>query len=106
MLTNNLPGSPPGVEWHDAVVEHMKKGKVAVFLLQEEDERVHHVDDLGDVEHPGHGQRSQCLRGHGVIHGLTPPTVASCHEEAGQKDDIQCYCSNHDTSSLEESPIS
>lgn len=87
LLTNNLPGSPPGVEWHDAVVEHMKKGKVAVFLLQEEDERVHHVDDLGDVEHPGHGQSSQCLRLPGVIHRLTMPAVVSCYEEAEQKCD-------------------
>ena len=66
----------------------MQEGEVAVLFLQEEDEGVHHVDDLGDVEHPGHGQRSQRLRGHGVIHGLTPPAVISCHEEAGQKDAI------------------
>ena len=105
MVGDILPGSPPSVEWHDAVVEHMKKGEVAVFLLQEEDEGVDHVDDLRDVEHPGHSQRSQGLRGSGVIHRLTAPAVVSCHEEAEQKV-IQCSCSNHDTtSSLEESPI-
>ena len=66
----------------------MKKGKVAVFFLQEEDEGIHHVDDLGDVEHPGHSQSSQCLRLPGVIYRLTMPAVLSCYKKAEQKCDL------------------
>ena len=41
------------------MVEHMEKRQMAEFLLENKEEGVKHVNELGDVEDPGHGQGSQ-----------------------------------------------
>ena len=79
------PGAPPRVEGHDAVVEDVEEGEVGVLLLEEEDGRVRHVQDLGGVEHPGHAQRPHRRGGARVVHGLAAPAVVATHVETGEQ---------------------
>ena len=50
----SLPGSPPGLEGHDPMMEDMKEGEVGELLGEEEKDAVHHVEEFGYVEPPGH----------------------------------------------------
>ena len=59
---------------------------MSVLLLQEKYHRVHHVNQLGDVEHPGHVQCSQGIRRIGIFHWLTLPTVVTTHVKTTKSD--------------------
>ena len=41
-----VPGTPPGLQWHDTMVQYMKEGEVTVLLGQHEEHRVQHVHYL------------------------------------------------------------
>ena len=71
------------------MVEDVEEREVGVLLLEEEDGRVRHVQDLGGVEHPGHGQRPHRLGGPRVVHGLAAPAVVATHVETGEHPTVQ-----------------
>lgn len=79
-----LPYSPPGGEWHDAVVNNVEGGEVSPLLSEDKEERVEVVDELGEEIPPGHVRREQPFLGVGVVDGLAQPVVpASQPEVAG-----------------------
>ena len=57
--------SYPSSGGHDAVVDHVEGGQVAELLVEEEEDGVQHVQELGEVVPPGciqrcHGHLAAC----------------------------------------------
>lgn len=67
---------PPDVE-HGGVVVHMQDGDLVVVLAQDEEERVHELDELGEVVPPEHaddlGGRGRQSLLTAFLHPRTPP---------------------------------
>ena len=57
------------------MVEHMEKRQMAEFLLENKKEGVKHVNELGDIEDPGHRQGSHSFWILWVVNRLTCPAV-------------------------------
>ena len=58
--------SYPSSGGHDAVVDHVEGGQVAELLVEEEEDGVKHVQELGEVVPPGCIQRC-----HGGVAAIT-----------------------------------
>ena len=56
----------PRGDGHDAVVDHVEGGQVAELLVEEEEDGVKHVQELGEVVPPGRIQRC-----HGRVAAIT-----------------------------------
>ena len=76
-----LPGSPPSLQRHDAVVEDVEEGEVAELLLQDKKDRVGEVKELRDVEEPGHIESTERLGIVGIVNGLASPAVVAADIE-------------------------
>ena len=50
-------GSEPGEDGHGGVVDEVEGGQLVPLLSQHEEDGVGKVDELGEVEPPGHVQR-------------------------------------------------
>ena len=44
------------------MMKHVEEREMRELLLEHKEERVEHVDELGDIEEPGHVQGSQSFR--------------------------------------------
>ena len=76
-------GPEPGEEGERGVVHHVQGGQVRPLAPQDEEDRVEEVNELGEVEPPGQGQRPLRLGLVGVVHGLAHPAVAAPEPEGG-----------------------
>ena len=76
-------GTEPGEEGEGGVVHHVQRGQVRPLTPQNEEDRVEEVNELGEVEPPGQGQRPLRLGLGGVVHGLAHPAVAAPEPEGG-----------------------
>ena len=92
------PGTPPAVEGHDAVMEDVEEGEMAVLLLQEKHHWVGHVNNLREVEDPGHVESPESLRVLGVVHGFTLPAVVPAHEKSRRWGSVERLETNYITS--------
>ena len=86
VLVPFTPGSPPCLSWHDSVMEDMKEGEMGELLLEDEEDGVEHVDELRNVEVPGHVKGAQRLGGGGEVYGLAAPAVVATDIEPEGKE--------------------
>ena len=88
-VSNNIsPDSPPRGERHDAVVDDMEGGEVAVLLPQDEEEGVEVVDPLGEVVPPCHVGGVQGSGAVGVVHRLAVPVVLAGQPQPGNNNSL------------------
>ena len=76
-----VPWTPPGVEWHNPMMKHVKKRQMCKLFLEQENDRVYHVNQLGHIEYPSQVESSESLRIVGIVNRLTLPAVIATHVE-------------------------
>lgn len=81
MASADKARTPPGLEGHHAVVEHMEEREVGELLLEDEEDGVGEVEELGDVEDPGEVEGPEGLGPVGVVDRLARPAVGAADVE-------------------------
>ena len=63
-------------------MEDVEEGEVGELLPEDEEGGVGHVEELGDVEEPGHDEGVDCLGVLGVVHWLARQADAAIRQLA------------------------